>query len=288
MLEGGYLGTKGSRLDVQRLPNQAAPGSAEAAAGILPLANAVGFTLDDSVGNSIYHAGQVRLMRRMRAGLSFNSFYTFGKSIDDVSTFGGGRAVVVQDNSNLRAERGISSFNRTHSWTSGFMFTSPIGAGTSHPPKGVIGALLRDWMLNSNFTVASGAPLTAYILGNRSSLGGTGVTGSSRADATGLPLDTGTGYFNPLAFALPAATRYGNAGRNTITGPASFVMSGSAGRSFRPFGERRSVEFRLEAQNLLNAVNVTGFGTTVNAADYGLASQAGSMRRISAEIRFRF
>jgi hypothetical protein len=48
------------------------------------------------------------------------------------------------------------------------------------------------------------------------------------------------------------------------------------------------MEVRMEAQNALNTANYTAYGTTVNAADYGLATNAGSMRTISLELRFRF
>jgi hypothetical protein len=43
----------------------------------------------------------------------------------------------------------------------------------------------------------------------------------------------------------------------------------------------------VSATNLLNHVNISGFGTVVNSLNYGLATGAGGMRTISATIRFR-
>ena len=60
------------------------------------------------------------------------------------------------------------------------------------------------------------------------------------------------------------------------------------GRSFALGDERRRIEIRLEANNVLNQVNFTRVGTTVNASNYGLATAAASMRTMTAQVRLRF
>ncbi len=288
VLELGYLGTKGTRLDVQRLPNQAPPGSPADSEDRRPIPYAVGFIWDSSDGNSIYHAGQVRLLRRFRRGLAFQSLYTWGKSIDNVSSYGGGQATVAQDPVDLTAERGLSSFDVRHSFELSFLLASPVGDGPSTiVMDGMAEKLLKDWNLTGGITANSGNPLTATVLGNRSDAGGTGVVGSSRASATGLPVNRGAGFFNPLAFTTPEPGNYGNAGRNTIPGASLFVMNLSLGRSFS-VGERRRLEFRVSANNLLNNVSYTRFGTTVNANNYGLATGAAAMRTITGQVSLRF
>jgi hypothetical protein len=288
-MEVGYLGTKGTRLDIQRLPNRSASGSPLTAEQRRQIGNAVGFTFDSSDGNSIYHAAQVRLSRRFRRGLSGNLMYTLSKSIDDASTFGGGAAVVVQDDKNLRAERGLSSFDRRHTLSVGYMLSSPsTGSTDSFTARGWYGKLMKNWTLSGNISYQSGSPFTAQVLGNRSDSGGTGAVGSSRADATGLPLAIAGAFFNPAAFTLPAAGLYGNAGRNTITGPSSFVLNSAVSRSFRLDERRHSLELRMESSNVLNIMNVTRIGSTVNASNYGLALGAGQMRTMQASLRLRF
>ena len=126
VVELGYLGTKGTRLDIQRQPNRAAPGSPLTAEQRRQIGNAVGFTFDSSEGNSIYHAAQVRFSRRFSRGISGNAFYTFGKSIDNASSLGGGGGVVAQNDKDLRAERGISSFNQRHALNLSYILTSPV------------------------------------------------------------------------------------------------------------------------------------------------------------------
>jgi trimeric autotransporter adhesin len=283
VLEVGYLGTKGTKLDEQTVPNSAAPGSPLTAEERRAIGDAVGFIFDSSVGNSIYNAGQVRLSRRFRAGLSGQLFYTYSKSIDDASSIGGGGSVVAQNAWDLAAERGLSSFDHRHVLNASFLY-STSGAPGSASSRSV---WLRDWQLSGGFTAQSGAPFTAMVLGNQSDSAGTGVVGSTRASATGIPLALSGYYFNPAAFTLPGNGQYGNAGRNTIIGPSSFTMNATFGRTIR-LGERRNMDLRIEANNIFNNVNITSIGTTVNSAQYGLALAAGSMRSINLNVRFRF
>ena len=288
VVELGYLGTKGTRLDIQRTPNRAAPGSPLTAEQRRQIGNAVGFTYDSSQGNSIYHAAQARFTRRFARGISGNALYTFGKSIDNASSLGGGGAVVAQDDRDLRSERGISSFNQRHTLNLFYVLASPVG-GTRGlvQPAGWTGRILKDWTFSGGITASSGTPLTARVLGNASDAAGTGAVGSGRADATGLPLYAGAGFFNLAAFALPPSGRYGNAARNIIDGPTRLAANLSVARSFR-IDDRRMVELRVESRNVTNHVSYTGLGTVVNASDYGLATGAAPMRGISANLRVRF
>ncbi len=93
--------------------------------------------------------------------------------------------------------------------------------------------------------------------------------------------------FNTAAFTDPATGTWGNAGRNTIPGPTMFSLNGSLGRVFR-IGERRSADLQLQAQNMLNRVTITGWGTVLGSSTYGLASNASQMRKITMSLRFRF
>ncbi|MGO8745798.1 MAG: hypothetical protein ACLQNE_07390, partial [Thermoguttaceae bacterium] len=123
-MELGYLGTKGTHLDVQTLPNESPTFNLAART---QLGNAVGFTYDSSVGNSIYNALQTRLQRRFRHGISMTALYTFSKSIDDSSSFRGAGNTVAQNWLDLAAERGLSSFDRRHSFSMNGVWTSPFG-----------------------------------------------------------------------------------------------------------------------------------------------------------------
>ena len=276
IMELGYLGTKGTRLDLQTYPNRAAPGASLTAEQRLAIANATGFTYDSSNGDSIYHALNTRLTRRFRRGLQLNATYQFAKSIDNSSTFGGAGNTVAQDSNNLRAERGLSSFDRRHTFNANSTIASPRTENK----------FLKDWTLTWTLAAQSGTPLTARVLGNLSDSGGTGVLGAGRADSTGGTVGGGT-FFNLGAFTAPPSTRYGNAGRNTIPGPGSVALNSSIQRSFT-LSERKRMEFNVSANNVLNHVNYSNLGTVINAANYGLVTAAGGMRTVTASVRFRF
>jgi trimeric autotransporter adhesin len=124
--------------------------------------------------------------------------------------------------------------------------------------------------------------------GNQSNIAGTGAIGSGRANATGLPIDSGSGPFNLLAFTTPAPGTFGNAGRDTIPGPDLYTVNLSFGRSWKVIDERKRVELRVDSTNTLNKVNLTGYYTTVNAINYGLPSNVGAMRAITATLRLRY
>ena len=80
--------------------------------------------------------------------------------------------------------------------------------------------LLRGWTVGGVLTATSGTPFTAVVNGDPS---GTGYTGNARAQATGLPVTAGSGFFNTAAFTIPATGTFGNAGRDTIPGIAEFL-----------------------------------------------------------------
>jgi hypothetical protein len=284
-VELGYLGTKGTRLDVQTLPNEE-PASLRTSN---QLGKAVGFTFDSSVGNSILHAFQLRVNRRFSSGISMQTFYSFSKSIDDSSSFGGAGNTVAQNWLDLTAERGLSSFDRRHTLNMNWVWTSPLGAPTSRvAATSLAGRLLRDWQLSGGITAQTGTPLTARTLGNTARLAQTGGVGSGRAEATGLDLASSTGFFNLAAFTTPPAGEFGDAGRNTIPGPNMLSLNASFGRSFQLGETRRRLELRLEANNVLNQVSYANINTVVNATNYGLPISAAGMRTLSAVLRFRF
>ncbi len=276
--EINYMGTKGTRLDVPQAPNQAPPGSALTAYQRLPIANAGNFTYDSPEGNSILHAMQVRLTRRFQRGISANLFYTFSKSIDDIA--------LAQNFYNQSAERALSNNNRAHAVTANWVLASPVDATRgflSHPVW--VAKALKDWTLSGSLTAQTGLPLTATVLGNRD---GTASIATLRANATGLPIDAGSGYFNLAAFTVPPAGTFGTAGRNTIIGPGMWTVNLSLARSINLHSERRRLEIRFDSSNILNHVNPTGLVTIVNSSQYGEITSASQMRQITGTVRFRF
>ncbi|MBV9608413.1 MAG: TonB-dependent receptor, partial [Acidobacteria bacterium] len=224
----GYTGTKGTRLDIVEAPNRTATGLL--IPGVQP------FLFETSDGNSIAHAGTLRVRKRLQHGVSIGGRYTFSKSIDNASTIGngtastGGGAVLVAQNAfDLAAERGLSSFDQRHRFTADYLVELPFGHDRRWLRNpGVARAVLGDWQWSGDWTIASGTPFTARVLGSFTDVN-RGTNGSLRADYTGLPISipdpTVTQWFDTAAFVTPPSGQFGNAGRNTIIGPGSRLFN---------------------------------------------------------------
>lgn len=278
VFEASYQGTKGTRIDVPEAPNQAPLGPSQTSEQRLPIANAGSFIYDTPIGNSIYHAGQLRLSRRFAKGISTNLLYTYSKAMDD--------AALAQNFYNQAAERALSPSNHTHVLSLQFVLASPVDATKgflAHPV--FLAKALKDWTLSGNVSAQTGSPLTATVNGN---LDGTGSPAALRANATGLPENGGTGWFNTAAFAVPAPETFGTAGRDTIIGPGSVALNLSLARSINLHSERRRLEFRIDTSNFLNHVNPSGLITVVNSSQYGEITSALAMRSVTATLRLRF
>jgi len=85
----------------------------------------------------------------------------------------------------------------------------------------------------------------------------------------------------------PASGQWGNAGRNSITGPAQFSLNASAGRTFR-WGDRLTADLRVDASNALNHPVFPSWNTVIGSAQFGLPNPAGAMRTLQTTLRVRF
>jgi hypothetical protein len=269
-----YNGTKGTHLDQSILPNSAPSGGT-------PSEYPSGYIYEQSNGNSIYHGVSAQLQRRFRNGVSANAIYTHSRAIDN--------AVQAQNYLDTSAERALSSSSRPNVLNLNWQYSTAVGRGGGMLINGWKGALLKDWTLTNAISVGSGMPLTPTVGGVSSTTTGTGITDSLRANATGLPVNAAMSGqpFNYLAFAIPAPGQWGNAGRDTITGPTQFSLNGSAGRTFR-VTERKSIDLRFDATNALNHVTFARFNTTIGSNNLGLLSNPSNMRSMTATLRFRF
>lgn len=286
---GTYLGTKGSHLMQEFLPNTY-PAGAQNPCPSCP----IGFVYLTSGGSSLRNAGQIQLRRRLRNGLTATAQYTLAKATDNAAAFL--RAVdgvqtsaagfVAQDWRDLDAERGPSAFDQRHQVVGEVQYTTGMGVAGGGLIDGLRGRLLKGWTVLAQLNAGSGLPQTPIYL---TTVPGTGVTGTVRAALTGAPVDDiPRGYYaNPAAYTAPAPGQWGNAGRNSITGPAQFSLNGGLSRSFL-LNNRLTLDWRLDATNLLNRVTYSSINVIVGSPQFGLPIQANTMRRLQTTARLRF
>jgi hypothetical protein len=278
-----YLGVKGARGVQEFLPNTYPTG----AVNPCPLCPA-GYTYMTSNGDSTREAGMLQLRRRMHNGFAASAQYTFSHSFDDAAFGGGGggSAVVAQNWLNLSAERGPSSFDQRHAVSATAQYTSGMGLGGGTLLSGWVGTLVKGWTFVVTSTAGTGLPETPIY---SQVVQGTGVIGI-RPDATGVSVYSPVSgrNLNPAAYAAPLAGQWGNAGRNSIVGPAQFSLNASMARSFNPKGSFNSFTFQFDATNALNHVTYPSWNTTITNAQFGLPMSANAMRVLQATLRVRF
>jgi len=275
-----YQGTKGTRSQQEFLPNTYPTG----AFNPCPTCPA-GFTYLASNGNSIRHAGVLQLRRRLRSGLTAELTYTYSKSIDDAA-LGGAGALVAQNWLDLSAERARSNFDQRHVMRFTMQYTTGMGLHGGSLLSGWRGTAFKEWTASTVVNVASGMPLNPQFPGI---VQGTGLPGSIRPDYTGASLyDAPSGLnLNPAAFTAPAPGQWGNAGRNSITGPSQFSINASAQRTFR-LNDRFSATLQISSVNPLNHPTFPSWVTLVSSAQFGLPTGSNAMRSVQTSLRVTF
>jgi len=263
LLQVGYVGNLGRKLAVLRDINQPIVTNGVAArpyAGLYPQLGTINDA--ESIANSEYSSLQTSLRQTLKHGLSATFNYTYGHAIDDTSDV---RNTVPTNSYNLQNQRGSSTFDVRHTFT-GFVTYNVPQFGKAFP------RLTKGWQLNSLLTFTSGLPLNI--------LAGTNVSGTGenqdRVDIVGdpfanVPVLTNTKavqYFNPAAFAKPAAGTFGDIGRNAIYGPGFGSVDFSVFKR-TPITERVTTELRMEIFNLFNRTNWANPNVTLSSSSFG-------------------
>jgi hypothetical protein len=282
-VSGSYLGTKGAHLLQESLPNTYPAG----AANPCPACPA-GFVYLISNGHSMRHAGQWQLRWRLHRGLAASLQYTLSKSADNAAAFATASlsgAAIAQDWLDLGADEARSDFDQRHLVVAQVQYLTGIGLGGGGLMSGLKGRLLGGWTITSQMTAGSGLPFTPVYL---APVPGTGVVGALRPALTGASTASAPGrYLNPDAYTVPAPGRWGNALRNSVTGPRTFSFDLGVARTFE-LTPRLTFDWRLDATNVLNRETYTGVNAILGGPQFGLPAQVNSPRRIVSTARVRF
>jgi hypothetical protein len=283
VLNLGYNGSKGTRLDIVDAPGRTANSSL----------SGVFYDYEDSVAFSNYNAMTLSVRKRLQKGIGLGATYTYSHSIDNASSIGGsgGTATVVAQNwQNLLAEESNSSFDIRNQVTGNFLYELPFGPDERFISTGWLAHSLSGISLSGTFNFASGEALTPHYEATVDEVA-RGTTASLRPDRVpGVSLTVGGGsldnWFNKSAFAAPAAT-YGTATRYSIPGPGTVSVNASLSKTVR-FSETRTFEMRGTASNVFNTVQYAGVDSTLGSGTYGQVTSAAAMRQFTFLARFRF
>lgn len=283
-VNAGYTGTRGSNLDMQRAPNRDPDGG-------LRIEDVQSFLWQSSEGRSTLHSFSLRGRKRLSRGISFSGAYTWSRAYDNASSFGSGGGTVAQNDQDLNAEWGRSSFERRHAFNADYTVELPWGPGRpwlNHTRW--TSQLFGGWSWSGNLAVQSGAPFTARVTGSFRDVA-SGVNGTLRADYNGADIYLGDPttlrYFNTDAFSIPAAGMFGTSARNLIVGPGSHNFNMSLSKNVN-LGRARGVTIRIQANNVFNTVQFGAIDTVVNSPTFGQVTSVRPMRSVQFITRFRF
>jgi hypothetical protein len=249
--------------------------------------------------NSIYHALQLQFTKRYSHGFSMSAHYTFSKMLDNDSLTGGlgwlgYDAGGIQSYGNLKLERAVSVYDRTHRGVVDFAYELPFGKGKKFGGNmpAWIDWIAGGWQANAILSLQSGAPLVPALTG--------GVLPDAR-QRPNLLRDPGragsiterlNGYLDPAAFSRPEPYTLGTAPRTiaSVRAPGSKNLDASLFKNIY-FNESRRyyLQLRGEAFNITNTPIFAGPDMNFGSSSFGVISgQANSPRQLQVAMKLYF
>jgi hypothetical protein len=280
-----------------------------------PRISAVDYYAQDAKGKS--NSVLFELRHGFSHSFQMDTQYRVGKSSDNSS----GPYTVSNYVWDPNADYGPSDYDVTHAFKLYGIYSPTLFRGS----RGWLEKVAGGWSFSGILNAHSGFPWSAVFNstcdtiyqnggcypnngGNTQLLpakylGGAGHSSSNSTflSAGGNFPKGGTAYFTPAGFtpctvAFPAtcaAPQAPGVGRNSFRGPRYFDVDATLSKSFGLpnlplLGEGAKLEFRLNAYNLLNSLNLKDVDTTVTDAHFGQATNALGARTVEIQARFSF
>jgi len=253
----GYFGTRANHLTREGEENPFEPALGHRYNPNLP--SPLLTVLTDA--QSFYNSFQMSVSKRYSHNLFWQASYTLAHSVDDASVDFFSESVndppASQNIFDRKGDRGPSDFDIRHNFVA--------NAGYDLPGRG---PLIGGWQVSAVASVHSGLPFTpvlgfdnadvqSLLTAERPNLVGNPFAGVC---PNGAGVGTPSCWFNPIAFAVPPAGQFGNAGRNILRGPGFAQFDAALHKDFA-IAERGKITVGVEAYNLFNHPN---FGVPSN------------------------
>lgn len=246
-------------------------------------------TYQKTIGNSNYNSLEVSL-RHASPSLELLLGYTYGKSLDQSSSLA--EAVNPLDPSLSKA---LSAFDMRHNFVANYIWKLPLGSlihRRNHVTEG--------WSLSGITRFSTGFPVTLFNNNDTALLGtipnGINNNGVDTPDYTpgNLGVNTnprnGKPAFNIALFSLPDLGHVGTAARRFFYGPGIANFDAALHKNVR-LSDSRSLEFRLEAFNVINHAQFYGAAAVngnITSGSFGQLVSAASPRLVQMAAKFSF
>ena len=295
VVEAGYLGSESHHLYGFQNVNQAVPGATGSLASRTPFGDFTAIQLVADGFNANYNAGSIKVTRRFIQGLSFNTSYTWSKSMDGSSGIRpqGFDSLYPQDSRCLQCEWALSAFDTRNRFQFGGVYDLPVGRGRLlNINNGVANGVVGGWQLSANMTIQSGVPQSLNIGFNNS---GSNTPQNDRPSYSGTgngyaAHETRFGWYDPAAFVVAAKGSFGNVGRNSLLTPHLQSIDLALHKQFAmPYKEGHVLQFRLEAFNVFNHPTWGAPNANTASPAFGtISTTAVQMRQIQLGLKYSF
>jgi len=239
----------------------------------------------NNVGTTLYRGLELSVRQHLAHGLTYSAAYTRSRLLDDASSVFDASILTgpianypVADSFNRRLERDYSTGDTPNVFVASGAWNFQL-----------TGAVLGNWTVTGIVTLQSGMPVAITQTTNFNAFAGFGVQRPNLVGNPTLPPDqrTPTQWFNTAAFAVAPQFTIGTASRNPVRGPAYRDVDLALMKRV-PIGGARSIEFRAEAFNLLNATPFGQPAGALGAANFGTITSAGDPRVIQLAVKVAF
>lgn len=270
-----YIGTRAVKLiwgqNINQVPASTTPFSQSAT----PYPLYYGVYLFQNGGYSNYNALSAEVNRRFKGGLSYEAGLTWAKNLtDDDDTLANGieGGVTAEDSYNLSRQKGNAEYTPRLGFVSNLIWDLPIGPGKLLlNQNNLVSKIVGGWQVSGAYLSDTGDFLTPSFSGadpsntNQFSGAAQRISGTSLTPAGGKSIAR---WFNPSAFAIPAAGTFGSGAFGSVEGPHMNALNMAMFKSF-PIYERVKFEIRGSFTNILNHSNFGDPDATITDTSAG-------------------
>ena len=260
----GYVGNKGRHMLDRNNINLIDP-----ATGRRPLPQFGRVDIKGSDSDTRFDGLQLSLHRPFSSGFQFGTQYMWSHALDEGS-LGGGESQEPQNAACRECEWAETNQDIRHTLTVNWVYELPMGRDRIDAGNGdLLKVLFGGWQLSGIMQARTGRPLTITVDRQGSDLPD-GNNRNQRPDVVpGVnpypAQQTPNQWLNIAAFAAPARGTWGNIARNTLRGPGLFQIDLALQKRFAISGHR-TFEFRWEAFNVFNRMNLANPSTNISSA----------------------
>jgi hypothetical protein len=235
--------------------------------------------LDDG-GTGNYHGMLLSVQRRAAKGLTVSANYTLSHCIGDIvkTSQTAAEYVIPGDRS---SSRGNCGSDRRQSFNSSTVYQTPNFSSST------VKMLFSNWQVSAIVKLLAGQYFDVAAGTDRALTGAPGQRSNQLMADVFMPNKSASQWLNPNAFAIPANGTYGTMGASSIRGPRSTQIDMGITRSFQ-LRERQSLQFRMEAFNVPNLVNLNTPVSALNSTTFGKILGSGDPRIMKAALKYVF